>query len=110
MLLKNLGVKILQLLLLPVSNIRLMKIKIIYILAYLGLRIIKFLLKRDSLKVLHSGQAKLNIKEPPITNRDAKWINFLTSRIPILDRNNKVTSVVGISIDITDLKKINIGL
>lgn len=61
--------------------------------------------KRDSLEVLHSGQAKVNIKEPPITNRDAKWINFLTSRIPILDRNNKVTSVVGISIDITDLKK-----
>lgn len=60
--------------------------------------------KRDSLEVLHSGQAKLNIEEPAITNRNGKWINFLNSRIPILDRNNKVTSIVGISIDITDRK------
>lgn len=66
--------------------------------------------KKDSLEVLHTGQAKLNIEEPPITNCQGKLIFFLTSRVPILDINNKVIGVIGISIDITEQKKLEENL
>lgn len=66
--------------------------------------------KNDSLEVLHTGQAKLNIEEPPIANREGKLIYFLTSRVPILGSNNKVIGVIGISIDITERKKLEKNL
>ena len=66
--------------------------------------------KKDSFEVLHTGQAKLNIEEPPIANREGKWIFFLTSRVPILDSNNKVIGIIGISIDITEQKKLEKNL
>ena len=64
--------------------------------------------RRDSLEVLHSGRAKHNIKEPVITNRNGKPINFLTSRAPICDHNRKIIGIVGVSIDITDQQIVDI--
>jgi two-component system, OmpR family, aerobic respiration control sensor histidine kinase ArcB len=61
--------------------------------------------KNDSLGVLRTGDAKLNVEEPPIANRDGKLTYFVTSRVPLFDANNAVVGVVGISIDITEQKK-----
>jgi len=58
------------------------------------------------LEVLHSGRAKLNINEPVITNRIGKFINFLTSRVPIFDHNKNVIGIVGVFIDITTFKEV----
>lgn len=66
--------------------------------------------KNDSFEVLNTGQAKLNIEEPPIANHEGKWIYFLTSRVPILDSNDNVIGVIGISIDITERKKLEKNL
>lgn len=62
--------------------------------------------KKDSFEVIRTGRAKLNVEEPPIANQEGKLIYFLTSRVPIFDVNSKVISMVGISIDITERKKL----
>jgi two-component system, OmpR family, aerobic respiration control sensor histidine kinase ArcB len=61
--------------------------------------------KKDTLEVAQTGQAKLNIEEPPITDHNGKVVYFLTSRVPIFDADGNVVSVAGISIDITERKK-----
>lgn len=61
--------------------------------------------KKDTLDVIKTGQAKLNIEEPPIPHSSGKTIHFLTSRVPLFDSANEVVGVVGISIDITERKK-----
>lgn len=66
--------------------------------------------KRDTLEVVKAGTPKLNIEEPPIPHADGRMIYFLTSRVPLFDPNNNVIGVVGISIDITDRKKMEENL
>jgi PAS domain S-box-containing protein len=61
--------------------------------------------KKDSLDVIRSGKAKLNIEEPPIPHHSGKTIYFLTSRVPLFNAAKEVVGVVGISIDITERKK-----
>jgi two-component system aerobic respiration control sensor histidine kinase ArcB len=61
--------------------------------------------KQDTLEVVRTGKAKLNIEEPPIPNQAGQLIYFLTSRVPLLDAKGEVAGVVGISIDITERKK-----
>lgn len=61
--------------------------------------------KRDSLEVLRTGIAKLNIEEPPIPHHDGRMIYFLSSRVPIFDNQNKIVGLVGISIDISEIKE-----
>lgn len=61
--------------------------------------------KTDSLEVIHTGKAKLNIEEPPIPHSDGRMIYFLSSRVPLFDNNGFVVGMVGISIDITERKK-----
>lgn len=61
--------------------------------------------KQDSLEVVATGTPKLNIEEPPIPHSDGRMIYFLTHRVPIFDYAGKVVGVVGISIDITERKK-----
>lgn len=60
--------------------------------------------KNDTLEVVKTGQAKLNIEDPPIPHRNGKTIYYLTSRVPLFDRANRVIGIVGISIDITEFK------
>lgn len=66
--------------------------------------------KRDTLEVLRTGQARLNIEEPPIADVHGKEIYFLTSRVPLFDDHGLVVGVVGISIDITQRKKMEKAL
>lgn len=62
--------------------------------------------KKDTLEVIRTGQAKFNVEELVIphlqTHQD---IYFLTSRVPLFNQNKEVIGVVGISIDITERKK-----
>ncbi len=60
--------------------------------------------ENDTLEVVNTGNAKLNVEEPPIPHTDGRLLYFLTSRVPLFDRFGKVIGVVGISIDITDRK------
>jgi two-component system, OmpR family, aerobic respiration control sensor histidine kinase ArcB len=66
--------------------------------------------KQDTLEVASTGKAKLNVEEPAITDSEGKLIYFLSSRVPLFDHNHSVIGVVGISIDITERKKMEIAL
>jgi PAS domain S-box-containing protein len=59
---------------------------------------------QDDLKVINSGIANLNIEESWQTEDGVKWLN--TSKIPFKDENGIVTGVLGMSMDITERKKI----
>jgi len=60
--------------------------------------------KKDTLEVIASGKPKINIEEPSIPHVNGSMIYFLTSRVPLRDHKGNVIGVVGISIDITELK------
>lgn len=60
--------------------------------------------KRNTLQVIKTGQPILNIEELPIPHHNGKMIHFLTSRVPLFDRQGNVIGIVGISTDITELK------
>jgi len=66
--------------------------------------------KQDTLEVISSGIAKLNIEEPPIEDRDGSLIYYLTSRVPLCDKDGVVIGMVGTSIDITERKRMEIAL
>jgi len=61
--------------------------------------------KQDTLEVIKSGKSKLNIEEPPIPHSDGRVIYFLSSRVPLYDKIGNIIGVVGISIDVTELKR-----
>lgn len=62
-------------------------------------------LKNDDLMVLHTGNAIYGIEDPPIPVENSKIVNFLTSRVPLRNKNGEINGVAGISIDVTDLKE-----
>lgn len=66
--------------------------------------------KKDTLDVIKTGRAKLNVEEPPIPHHDGRVIYFLTSRVPLFNQTGEVMGVVGISIDITERKKMEENL
>lgn len=66
--------------------------------------------KNDTLEVLRTGKPKLNIEEPPINHHDGRTIYFLTSRVPLFDQAKNLIGVVGISIDISELKQTQAAL
>lgn len=66
--------------------------------------------QNDDLEVIKTGQSKLNIEEPPILGASGNITYYLTSRVPLKDANGQVAGVAGISIDITDRKKLEIEL
>jgi signal transduction histidine kinase/DNA-binding response OmpR family regulator len=66
--------------------------------------------KRDDMEVMSSGIPKLNIEDPPLYDENGESIYFLSSRVPLFnDKTGEVIGIVGISVDITQLKKM-IGL
>lgn len=67
--------------------------------------------KKDDIKVISSGKPMLNIEDPPVYDANGEPIYYLSSRVPIFDEKTKeVIGVVGISVDITELKKIEEAL
>ncbi len=66
--------------------------------------------KANTLEVARTGIGKFNIDEQLISDSKGQLFHFLTSRVPIFDSNNKVISVIGISIDITERKKLEENL
>jgi two-component system aerobic respiration control sensor histidine kinase ArcB len=59
----------------------------------------------DTLDVIKTGKAKLNVEEPPIPQHNGEPVYFLTSRVPLFDESGTVMGVVGISVDITKQKE-----
>lgn len=57
---------------------------------------------QDDLDVLHSGVAKLHIKEPWETTEGLRWVS--TSKIPLVDDTGAMAGVIGVSLDITEQK------
>ncbi len=66
--------------------------------------------KNDTLTVIATGHARINIEEPAIPGRDDNSIYYLTSRVPFYDNNGTVAGMVGVSIDITERKKTEVAL
>ncbi|MCX6160035.1 MAG: PAS domain-containing sensor histidine kinase [Ignavibacteriae bacterium] len=58
---------------------------------------------QDDLSVINSNAAKLNIVEPWETPEGMKWVN--TSKIPFIDDTGNTIGIIGISMDITELKR-----
>ena len=55
-------------------------------------------------QVIESGQPKL-LTEEPQTTPDGRSISLLTSKIPLVDYDGKISGVIGTYIDITDRKQ-----
>ena len=58
---------------------------------------------QDDLNVINSNAENLNIVEPWETPEGMKWVN--TSKIPFIDDTGNTIGIIGISMDITELKR-----
>lgn len=67
------------------------------------------LYREDDRNVMESGSSKLLIEEPQ-TTPDGNIITLLTSKIPLKNSNGDIIGVLGIYIDITDRKQIELKL
>lgn len=62
--------------------------------------------KKDDQEVLSTGIAKINVEEPPVYDNDGNPHYYISSRMPIYDQESQdIVGVVGISVDITERKK-----
>lgn len=61
---------------------------------------------KDDLEVMATGLPKYNIEELPLPGPDGNLIYYLTTRVPLKDTRGKVIGVVGVSVDISDRKRI----
>lgn len=66
--------------------------------------------QHDDKEVLKTGNAKLNVEEPEVKNKRGESVYYLTSRVPLRDEGGEIAGVVGISIDITERKKMEQAL
>ncbi|MDR3477436.1 MAG: ATP-binding protein [Gammaproteobacteria bacterium] len=66
--------------------------------------------KQDSIEVIQTGRSKLNIEEPPIPHSDGREIHFLSSRVPLFNPAGEAIGMVGVSIDITERKQMEMAL
>jgi two-component system sensor kinase FixL len=60
-------------------------------------------------KVMDSGEPMLNIEETQL-QADGKEVNLLTNKVPLLDASGQVYGMLGIYIDITRRKQVEISL
>ena len=58
----------------------------------------------EDLEVMRSNKSMIG-KETINVKRDGKTTNFLTSKIPLLDLNGKAYGLIGMSMDITNMKQ-----
>jgi len=66
--------------------------------------------KKDDMEVMANDVPKYNVEELPVYNDNGEPVYYLSSRVPLHNPEGKVVGVVGISVDITDLKKIQNAL
>jgi len=59
---------------------------------------------QDDMVVINSGVAKLNMEEPWVTAGVENWVS--TSKIPFVNIEGEIIGVIGISLDITERKKL----
>jgi len=57
--------------------------------------------KQDDMKVIVTGKPVYNRKEPLVYDKLGNPRYYLSSRLPVKNRNNKLIGVVGISFDVT---------
>lgn len=62
-------------------------------------------LKTDDMHVLHTGQPIIAKEDPPLPNAQGGEFNFLTSRVPLKNKNGNIIGVAGISTDVSALKE-----
>jgi len=60
--------------------------------------------QKDDTLVLEGGQPIISKNEPPIYMPDGSTVYYVTSRVPI-NINRQITGLMGISVDVTDLKE-----
>ncbi len=63
---------------------------------------------RDDLEVIASGQPKLGIVEPATVRGDVRW--FQTDKIPYRDPQGNIIGVIGLSLDISEHKRMEEAL
>lgn len=56
-------------------------------------------------EVIRTGQPMLNIEEPPFAGTDGKFRYYLANKVPLYNKEGEAYAVIGISIDITELKE-----
>ena len=61
--------------------------------------------KRDDMEVMSTGVAKFNVEEPPLYDEKGNPVYYMSSRVPIFDDKHEAIGIVGISVDITELKR-----
>ena len=66
--------------------------------------------KRDHMEVVSTGKSKINIEEPPFYDEDGNVVYYLSTKVPLFNKNKSVIGIVGISVDITHIKKIEAQL
>lgn len=63
--------------------------------------------KQEDNIVMNSGIPRLNIDENiPLHMPDGREVYYLTSRVPIFSDSGEVTGIIGISVDVTERKKV----
>lgn len=62
-------------------------------------------LKLDDMAVIFSGKSKYNFEEQPVTISSDKEILYISTRVPLLDKDKKVIGLVVILIDSDDSQK-----
>lgn len=60
--------------------------------------------KHDDMEVIATGKPKSNVEEPPLYDQDGNPVYYLSTRVPLFDKNKNVIGVIGISADITERK------
>jgi signal transduction histidine kinase/DNA-binding NarL/FixJ family response regulator/HPt (histidine-containing phosphotransfer) domain-containing protein len=62
-------------------------------------------LKNDDLEVMRSGTPIFGLEDPPIPHANGTFSNFLTSRVPLCNKEGDILGIAGISMDVTALKE-----
>jgi PAS domain S-box-containing protein len=62
----------------------------------------------DDLEVIRSRKSKINIDEPWETETGIRWVS--TSKIPYMDEKGDVVGVIGVSMDVTERRKLEDSL
>lgn len=62
-------------------------------------------LKNDDQSVLNTGKAIIANEDPPLPNADGTISHYITSRVPLKNRDGDIVGVAGISTEISALKE-----